>query len=151
MKYAEQAWEQAVIENNEHEQGIAQFGIGEVFAWQYELDSAVNHYENALKILKEVGDKYYISYTLNNLGWINNIFGKYQKAIDYYFESLQYIDEVEHIDDLAHVYINIGNAFPSPGKISYGHQIFSQVNRYPEFYGRPIFASYCLQWNWSGL
>lgn len=126
MKYAEQAWEQAFIENNGREQGLAQFGMGEVFALQYELDSAVNHYENALKTLKEVGDNYYVSYTLNKLGRINNIFGKYQKAIDCYFESLQYIDMDEHLDDLAHVYIDIGNAFHNLGKyhtaIKYFHK-----------------------------
>ncbi len=111
LNYAKRAIKQAGIEQNLREEGIGWFGIAEVFAYQYQMDSAVFYYRKALDILKQAGDNYYISYTLNNLGWIYNNYGNYQKAIDSYDESLRYINKDEHPDDLAHIYINLGNSY----------------------------------------
>lgn len=63
-----------------------------------------------MELLKQVNDDYFVSYALNNLGWISNKYGQFQEAIDYYLESLNYLDKENHADDLSHIYVNIGNA-----------------------------------------
>jgi len=111
MKYARLALDHAISENSKREEGIALFGIAEVFSYSFQLDSAVFYYNKALVILKQAKDNYYISYTLNNLGWIYHYYGNYQEAIDNYIASIVYLDPELHADDLAHVYINIGNSY----------------------------------------
>lgn len=89
-----------------------------------------------------MGNKYYISYTLNNLGWIYNIFGKYQMAIEKYIESLKYLDPNEHKDDLALVYINIGNAYHAIGHyqtvLNYFHKASSIIKELEDQSSLPI-------------
>jgi tetratricopeptide (TPR) repeat protein len=126
MYYANQALKYAIPENNIREEGISWFNIAEVHTNNYLLDSAVICYQNALTLLKQADDPYYISYTLNNLGWIYNSYGKYKKALECYIESIQYLDPEEHADDLAHLYINIGNTYHLIGSyhtaINYFHK-----------------------------
>ena len=111
MEYASLALEHAGLENNIREKGVALFSIAEVYAYRFNLDSAIRYYQNALGFLKKADDDYYVSYTLNNLGWINSYYGNYQQAIENYTESVKYLDLEEHPDELPHVYINIGTAY----------------------------------------
>ena len=115
-QYSLRALEFAGRENNIREEGIAWFNLAEVNAYSFRYDSAIVFYHKALELLKEAGDDYYVSYTLNNLGWISNMYGRYDTAVSYYFESIKYIDREKHADDLAHVYINLGNANHHLGK-----------------------------------
>lgn len=131
--YAKRAFNCAISEKNQRQEGIALFNIAEVFSYQYHHDSAVHNYQNALTLLKLEKDNYYISYTLNNLGWINNTYGKYQQAIDHYTESIQYLDAEENAEDLAYVFLNIGNSYHSIGKyqtaINYFHKAASILRK----------------------
>lgn len=114
--YAQKALNYSIRENSLQQKGMAYSNMAEVFACQYQLDSAKHYYVTALGILKKAGDNYNTSFTLNNLGWLFSTYGQFQDAIDYYTESLEYLDKEEYADELSHVYVNIGNLYHQTGK-----------------------------------
>ena len=116
LVYARKAFDFSIMENNLNQKGVAYFNIAEVFSYQYQLDSAKHYYSPALEIFKQTNDNYYVSYTLNNLGWLATTYSQFQGAVDYYTESLDYLNKDKHADDLSHVYMNIGNAYFQLGK-----------------------------------
>lgn len=116
FEYARKAFDYSISENNLQQEGVAYFNIAEVFSYQYQLDSAKKYYAPALEIFKKTNDNYNVSYTLNNLGWLANMYGQFQDAVDSYTESLHYLDKEKYADDLSHIYVNIGNSYHQLGK-----------------------------------
>lgn len=142
MQYALLGLEYSKSENNTRQEGIAMFSIAEVYSFDYQIDSAVNYYTKALVLLKQANDAYYVSYTLNNLGWIYNSYGKYEEAIKNYLECTRFLDAEKHSDDLANVYINIGSSYHQIGSyqtaINYFHKACSLIRKLDEQTALPI-------------
>ena len=116
FEYAQKALNYSIRENSLQQKGMAYSNMAEVFACQYQLDSAKHYYTAALGILKKTGDNYNTSFTLNNLGWLFSTYGQFQDAIGYYVESLEYLNKEVYADELSHVYVNIGNLYHQTGK-----------------------------------
>jgi tetratricopeptide (TPR) repeat protein/AraC-like DNA-binding protein len=127
LKYVQLALNEAKLENNILQKGVAFFNLAEVFVNQYEADSAIYYYTLALPIFKQINDDYYISYTLNNLGWISNQNGSFKQAIDYYLESLNFLDYNVYPEDLANVYVNIGNSYHQLGNYYIAIEYFNNA------------------------
>ena len=125
--YAHKALDFSILENNLQQQGLAYFNIAEVFSSQYQLDSAKHYYAPALEIFKQTNDRYNVSYTLNNLGWLANNYCEFGDAINYYTESLDYLDKEKYADDLSHVYVNIGNLYHQTGKYQTAIKYFNMA------------------------
>ncbi|MCF8403890.1 MAG: tetratricopeptide repeat protein [Bacteroidales bacterium] len=113
--YARKALKASIEEEKTSQKAIAIFNLAEVQCLNYHFDSAIYYYQKCLILFKTLGDDYNTSYTLNNLGWILNEYGEYAQAINYYIESLNYIDQEQFSDDYAHLLINIGNAHQKLG------------------------------------
>ncbi len=149
MRYARQALENAESEKNIREKGVALFNIAEAFVIEYQADSAIYFYTLAIPIFKQIKDDYNTSYTLNNLGWISNEYGNFKQAIEYYLESTNYLDDEIHKDDLAHVYINIGNSHHQLGNyftaIEYFNNSISIITTIEDKSSLPV------AWNGIGL
>lgn len=72
--------------------GIAVFhnNIGMAFSGAGNFDSARNYYESALKAYEELGDKFNMTQTYNNMGAAaQNIRADFSTAAQYYFKALQ--------------------------------------------------------------
>lgn len=116
MQCARNALHWAITENNLQQRGLALFNIGEAHAISYCADSAMYYYRQALDVFIKTDDRYNISYTYNNLGWINYEFGNFKEAIEYYGQSLAWLDPVKDAGDLSHLYLNLGNSYHQLGQ-----------------------------------
>ena len=63
-------------------------GIGYVFMLQHQLDSALVYYQEALDIAENIGEDYYKSMILSELGILHNEKGEFQKANQYLSASI---------------------------------------------------------------
>ena len=70
------------------EEGDASNFLGTYYLEQGMFDQALKNYLNALKIRTFLSDQIGISKTTNNLGRVSEKIGDYQKALDYYEQSL---------------------------------------------------------------
>jgi CHAT domain-containing protein/Tfp pilus assembly protein PilF len=70
------------------EEAIGLIKQGLQFDNQGRYQEALELYEKALVICKEIGDKALLGITLNNIGTVYNNLGQYQKALDYFQQSL---------------------------------------------------------------
>ena len=96
-----------------NEIGIAYYTLGK-------YQEAINHYEQALSIDREVyGERHpNVATSLNNLGEAWGALGKYEKAIEYYEQALSIDREVygERHPDVARDLNNLGGAWNALGK-----------------------------------
>ncbi|MGN6420776.1 MAG: tetratricopeptide repeat protein [Pseudobacter sp.] len=77
--------------------GIAVFhsNIGMAFSNAGNFDSARHYYESALKVHEQLGDKYNMAMTNNNMGTAaQNIRSDFSTAAQYYFKALQLAEEL---------------------------------------------------------
>lgn len=63
-------------------------GIGYVFMLQHQLDSALVYYQKALDVAENIGEDYYKSIILSELGILHNEKGEFQKANQYLSASI---------------------------------------------------------------
>lgn len=147
--YADSAFIFAIKEKNKNEVAKAYFNIAEVFSYGYNNDTTICYYKKALNIFKETGDNYYTSYTLNNLGYLMTVLDDYKQAIEYYENSLDYLDKETYPDDLAHVYINIGNAHHALGNYEIAIKNFRKARKLSD--SIPDYYSLAIGFNGMGL
>jgi tetratricopeptide (TPR) repeat protein len=48
----------------------------------------LEYYQQALAIIRQIGDRSGVGTTLNNIGLVYNYLGQYPKALDYYQQAL---------------------------------------------------------------
>ena len=81
--------------------------------------SLKNHYAS-LKIKKEIGDKYGIAASLNNIGTVYYYQKNYTAALENYLHALDLRREIEDKNGIATSYSNIGSAYIYMGKVKEG-------------------------------
>ncbi len=91
------------------QQGIQQFDIS-----QYR--EALQSWQKALEIYRDIGDRNGEANSLNNLGNVYQSLGEYPKAIDFYQQSLAIFQEIGDRNGEAKSLNNLGNVYQSLGE-----------------------------------
>ncbi|MCK6648517.1 MAG: tetratricopeptide repeat protein, partial [Bacteroidia bacterium] len=81
-------------------------------------DQAINYYQMALNLHKEMGNNYDYAGTLDNIGNVYYRTGNFQKAIDHYKQSLPYYLKENNFQDIVTGYSNIGAALQMQKKFA---------------------------------
>ncbi|MBK6983619.1 MAG: tetratricopeptide repeat protein [Bacteroidetes bacterium] len=68
--------------------------IGSIYSRSGNIDKALEFYEKALKISREIEDDKAVSYCLNNIAYIYDSQGFVAKAIDYYYKALKQMSKI---------------------------------------------------------
>lgn len=82
--------------------------MGLVHAYLRKLDEALEHYNEALDIYKEIGDDEGIAKCLNNIGTTYGDLGKPDEALEYYNEALAISRKIGYQQGIANQLTNIG-------------------------------------------
>lgn len=80
----------------------------------YELGnftSAIQYFEDALKLAEQIGDQFHQGAWLGDLGNIYSMQGEYKKAIEYYERHLQIAREIKDERGEGHALANLGVSF----------------------------------------
>ena len=91
------------------EQGYQQFNISQ-------FREALQFWEQALTIYREIGDRQGEAISLGNLGNAYDSLGQYQKAIEFYEQSLEISREIGYRQGEAAFLGSLGNAYYSLGQ-----------------------------------
>ena len=88
---------------------------------------ALDHYQQALTIYREVGDRISEGSTLNNLGLVYDSLGKKSEALDYYQQALVIGREVGDSRGEGVTLNNLGSVYNSLGKQSEAQDYYQQA------------------------
>jgi tetratricopeptide (TPR) repeat protein len=90
-------------------------GLGYVYNEIGERQKALDHYSQALPLLRAVGDREGEAVTLNHLGLVHNELGDKQRALEHYNQALTLLRavgnrwrEAQALNDLGYVYNDLG-------------------------------------------
>ncbi|MBD2001427.1 CHAT domain-containing protein [Leptolyngbya sp. FACHB-541] len=112
--------EQAAEADRLLQQGIQQYDVGQ---WQAALQS----WQAALEIYRDLGDRSGEISCLGNLGTIQSILGNYQQAIGFYQQALELAQELESLELEAKTLNNLGLAHFSLGQYERAIQFYQQA------------------------
>jgi tetratricopeptide (TPR) repeat protein len=90
---------------------------------------ALEYYEKALSIFREVGDRSGEATVLNNIGGIYDDLGQKQKALGYYEKALPILREVRNRSVEASTLNNIGMVYSSLGQKQKGLEYYEEALR----------------------
>lgn len=100
--------------------------IGRKFQWS-DLSRAQYFFQTALNISQEINNKYYISYTYNNLGVLAYLKGDYAKSLELHVKSLELKIEIKDKKGQAISYNNIGNLYVNESFINTGLRYYEKA------------------------
>jgi tetratricopeptide (TPR) repeat protein len=92
------------------------FSLGEIHHSLYNFSQAINYYEQALALSRQVGDKAGEATTLNNIGGVYNALGEKQQALAYYEQALALWRQVGDKAGEAATLNNIGRVYDDLGE-----------------------------------
>jgi tetratricopeptide (TPR) repeat protein len=84
----ERAFQLSQQNSNQSLQGYSVVWLGQIYSDLGEKQKALDYYNQALPILRVVGDRGGEAVTLNNIGLVYSDLGEKQKALDYYNQAL---------------------------------------------------------------
>jgi len=106
--FAQLHYDFAVKKNLKKYQSAALNSQGIACHLQGDVKKGIAYSLRSLKIREEIGDKYGIAMSLNNIGGMYQEEGDYAKSIDYYTKSLKIKEEINDQDGVAQTLGNIG-------------------------------------------
>lgn len=74
----------------------------------YDIDKALDYFEEALQLYKKVENDEGIGKTLYNIGWTNRDLSNYEKALKYTKENLELQRKIENKEKIARAFVSIG-------------------------------------------
>jgi tetratricopeptide (TPR) repeat protein len=90
--------------------------MGVIYRHQGKLKEALEHYQQALEIDREIGDKEGEATQLGNMGSVYYIQGKLEKALEHYQQALEINREIGSKKGEASLLGNMGNVCQAQGK-----------------------------------
>lgn len=108
------------------EQARALNDIGLIFKIFGELESAVEKFNNALKIRQDINDKQGMAISLSNLGAIYQSRGEIKEALKKYKESLKIREEIGDKLGISFSLITIGKIYRERGDINKASKFFDE-------------------------
>jgi serine phosphatase RsbU (regulator of sigma subunit) len=104
---------------------------------KYDYFKALEIYNKALQIYRQIGDDYGIGGNLTSIGNLYGRLSDYTKALEYFFEALKIYEKKEYKFGIAMNYANIGNIYQS--QIGINHQQRSKnINQSLDYYYKAI-------------
>lgn len=82
---------------------------------QGDISKAIEYYDRALKIQKEISDQNGIATSFNNMGFIYNQYGDISKALEYYHKALELQEKTQDKKGTARSLNNIGLIYDNQG------------------------------------
>jgi len=80
----------------------------QTFAEQSNYENALEYFEFALEIYKNIGDTTGENNILNNIGNVHRYLGNYDEAIEFFYLTLKKSEEIEDKKGMAYALNNIG-------------------------------------------
>lgn len=115
-------------------------GMEQANASQWE--EAVQSWQDALEIYRELGDPAGESMALNYLGFADSLTGNYQQAIDYYQQALRLVQQNNFSTGTAYVLRNLGDVYGLLGNyqqaIDYYHQSLNLFQENQDLHNQAI-------------
>ena len=109
------------------EVGILLNNIGGIYHDLGQREKALEHYEQALPIWEEVGDRAGTAVTLNNIGGVYHNLGQLKKALEYYEQALPIMQEVGGRPGMAATLNNIGMVYHALGQREKALEYYEQA------------------------
>ena len=108
-----------VFAHGEHhtEQAKCLHNIGYIYRQQGQLDTALDFYQRALALKKQVGNLADIARSLDNIGGIYDSQGQLDTALDFYQRALALTEQVGNPADIALSLNNIGSIYNAHGQL----------------------------------
>ncbi len=91
-----------------------------------QFEAALESWQQALAIYREIEDRQGIAASLNNLGIVYDSLGQYEPAIDYHQQSLQIQQEIGDRSGIANSLNNLGWTFFKSGSLTEAETHFQQ-------------------------
>ena len=101
------------------EQGNKQYKVSQ-------FQAALQFFQQALIIYREIGDRNGVGSSLNNLGSVYDNLGQYQKAIEFYQQSLAILREIGDRNGVGSSLNNLGIAYLSLGQYQKAIEFYQQ-------------------------
>jgi tetratricopeptide (TPR) repeat protein len=101
--------------------------LGNAYRDLGQVDKAIDYYEQALAIAREIGHRQNESTTLGNLGNAYSDLGQVDKAIEYYEQGLAIAREIGHRQGEGNHLGNLGNAYSDLGQVEKAIEYYEQA------------------------
>jgi signal transduction histidine kinase len=115
IRYHSQALQNELIENFPEDKAESLNRIGASYWILSEYDLALEHFENSLKVWKQLDNKMKMSDLYNNIGLVYAHLSDYQNALKYLFKSLEHYENMDDEYGSAGTYTNIGLIYMNLG------------------------------------
>ncbi len=95
-------------------------------------DSALAYYNQALKLNKQIDDKYAVTSILNNISNVELSKGNYTKVLEYVYQSLKINEGLHNNYGMAANYNNIGNIYDELGDLKTAFSFYKRALKLAE-------------------
>jgi len=129
IKYGNLALELALKINWKYGIAKSNYKLGLLYeSWDDDIKTALNYYLEALKVYKEIGNKYYLYGSYSDVGNIFMKLSNYQKAVDYYELDLFLAEDIYNGSYLHLIYNleNLYKAYEENGEFENALKIYKQ-------------------------
>ncbi|MGD8545356.1 MAG: tetratricopeptide repeat protein [Candidatus Bathyarchaeota archaeon] len=99
---------------------------GIIYWYRGELNQALEHYQQSLKIKEELGNRKGIADSLNNLGLVYWSKGELNQALEHYQQSLKINKEIGNKKGIAVLLNNLGNVYRLRGELNQALEHYQQ-------------------------
>jgi tetratricopeptide (TPR) repeat protein/energy-coupling factor transporter ATP-binding protein EcfA2 len=110
--------------------------MGIVYKTRSELDKALEMYEKALAIYKELGNSEGMAANYTNMGSVYNTRGELDKALEMYEKALAIYKELGNSEGMAAAYGNIGIVYKTRGELGNALEMYKKALAIHEELGR---------------
>ena len=101
--------------------------IGDIYQVQGRYDEALEYYQQALTIARDLGDRPGIGQALTNIGGVYAYWGQYQQALDFSTEALAIRQNIGDRAGVGETLTNIGGVYASLGQYQQALDFFSDA------------------------
>ena len=120
LEYARMGVRLAEKKNNSYQIAEFYYNLGNSYYYANRMDSALYYYEQSSVMLKQAEKKEtnhkdeidFLQLRLyRSIGVINDIFGKYDWALDNYYKALSLAETINEPDEILELYLNLANSY----------------------------------------
>lgn len=119
---------------------------GGLFAYQQEIDRAIEPLEQSLTLSRQLGTSQTIAKPCYYLGIMYMILGEYDRALDYLQQSLTLYKQLEHPHGMAQTLFHLGRTYANKADMEQGTEVMQKSRTLSEELGNQHGIAYALVW-----